>query len=233
MGEFVSALAPISCGVPQGSILAPFFFSLYMLPLGSILDKYGVLFHSYADDTQLYLSFNPNSSSALGRLLACVDEVKAWMSANFLSLNDSKTEIIVFGPSEMSDTDGVNLGTLSPFRKHQVKNLGVICDSALKFNFQINEVVKASFYQLRMISKIKPFLARIDLEKLVHVFIFSRLDYCNSLYYSTQRKLLDRLQMVQNSATRLLTGTRKYDHITPALRSLHWLPVPYRINFKI
>ncbi len=59
-----------------------------MLPLGSILDKYGV-FHSYADDTQLYLSFNPNSSSALGHLLTCVDEVKAWMSANFLSLNDS------------------------------------------------------------------------------------------------------------------------------------------------
>lgn len=84
-----------------------------------------------------------------------------------------------------------------------------------------------------MISKIKPFLARIDLEKLVHVFIFSRLDYCNSLYYGTQRKLLDRLQMVQNSAARLLTGTRKYDHITPVLRSLHWLPVPYRINFKI
>lgn len=70
-----------------------------MLPLGSILYKYGVSFHSYADDTPLYLSFNPNSSSALGRLLAGVDEVKAWMSANFLSLNDSKTEIIVFGPS--------------------------------------------------------------------------------------------------------------------------------------
>ncbi len=91
----------------------------------------------------------------------------------------------------------------------------MICDSALKFNFQISEVVKASFYQLRMISKIKPFLARIDLEKLVHDFIFSRLDYYNSLYYGTQRILLDRLQMVQNSAARLLTGTRKYDHITP------------------
>ncbi len=76
----------------------------------------------------------------------------------------------------MSDTDVVNLGTLSPFRKHQVTNLGVICDSALKCNFQISEVVKASFYQLRIISKINPFLACIDLEKLV----------------GTHRKLLDR-----------------------------------------
>ncbi len=84
-----------------------------------------------------------------------------------------------------------------------------------------------------MISKIKSFLARIDLEKLVHVLIFSRFDYCNSLYYGTHRKLLDRLQMVQNSAARLMTGTGKHDHITPALRSLHWLPAPYRIHFKI
>ncbi len=77
MGEFVSALAPSSCGVPQGYILATFFFSLYMLPLVLNLDKYGVSCNSYADDTQLYLSFNTNFSSALGRLLACVDEVKA------------------------------------------------------------------------------------------------------------------------------------------------------------
>lgn len=63
MGEFVSRLAPISFGVPQGSILAPFFFSLYMILLGLILDKYGVSLHSYGNDTQLYLSFNSDSSN--------------------------------------------------------------------------------------------------------------------------------------------------------------------------
>lgn len=78
-------------------------------------------FNSYTDDTQLYSSFNLNSSSALGHLLAFVDKVKSWMAANFLSLNESKTEVIIIGPSEMSDTTICNLGTLSPFRKHQVK----------------------------------------------------------------------------------------------------------------
>lgn len=97
MEEFMSAAAPI-------------FFFLYMLPLGLILGKYGVSFHSYTEDTQLYWSFN--SSSALGHLLACVDEVKSWMAANFLSLDESKTEVIIFGPSEMSDMAGINLGIL-------------------------------------------------------------------------------------------------------------------------
>ncbi len=86
---------------------------------------------------------------------------------------------------------------------------------------------------MRLISKIKPFLSRKDLEKVIHAFIFSRLDYCNSLYYGVQDKSLGRLQLIQNAAARLLTGTRKYEHITPILRELHWLPVSYRIIFKI
>lgn len=83
-----------------------------------------------------------------------------------------------------------------------------------------------------MISKIKPFLSQKNLEKVIHAFIISRLDYCNSLYYGAQNKVLDRLQMVPN-ASAMLTGTRKFDHITPVLRSLHWLPVSFRIKFKI
>lgn len=67
-------------------------------------------------------------------LLACFDEVKALMSVHFLSLNDSKTELILLGPSELHDTTKIKLGTLTAFRKHQVKKLSVVCDSALKFD---------------------------------------------------------------------------------------------------
>ncbi len=229
----MSTSPPLSCGIPQGSVLSPVFFSLYMLPLGQILSKYGVSFHCYADDTQLYLPLKPTASIAVERLVECFGEIKVWMFANLLCLNESKTELILFGPSESVDTSKIELGILSPFRTHQVKNLGIVCDSALKFDKQINEVIKISFFQLRLISKIKPFLSRKDLEKVIHAFIFSRLDYCNSLYYGVQYKSLDRLQLVQNSAARLLTGTRKNEHITPVLRELHWLPVSYRIDFKI
>ncbi len=204
-----------------------------MLPLGSILRKYSVSFHCYADDTQLYVPFKSSDYTAMERLLACLNDVKAWMSMNFLSLNESKTELILFGPSELDNAFQTKLGPLSQVRKYHVNNLGMIFDSALKFDKQINEIVRKSFFKLRMISKIKPFLSQKDLEKVIHAFIVSRLDYCNSLYYGTQNKVLDKLQMVQNASARLLTGTRKLDHITPVLKALHWLPISFRINYKI
>ena len=68
---------------------------------------------------------------------------------------------------------------------------------------------------------------------MIHAFITSRLDYCNSLLYGLANTGLAKLQRVQNAAARLVTSTRKYDHITPILCELHWLPVKFRIHFKI
>jgi len=68
---------------------------------------------------------------------------------------------------------------------------------------------------------------------LVHAFVSSRLDYCNSLLYGIGEGLLTKLQTVQNAAARVVTGTKKFDHITPVLRQLHWLPVRQRIIFKL
>ncbi len=94
-------------------------------------------------------------------------------------------------------------------------------------------MVKSCFFQLRLLAKVKPILSSKNFEKVIHAFITSRLDYCNSLYFGIGQTALSRLQRVQNAAARLLTSTKKRDHITPVLRSLHWLPVRYRVNFKI
>ncbi len=152
---------------------------------------------------------------------------------DFLNFNESKTEIIVFGPSDSRSTPKVNLGDLTSSVKPWVKNLGVIFDDGLKFDKQINTVVKSCFFQLRLLAKVKPILSSKIFEKVIHAFITSRLDYCNSLYFGIGQTALSRLQRVQNAAARLLTSTKKRDHITPVLRSLHWLPVRYRVNFKI
>lgn len=113
------------------------------------------------------------------------------------------------------------------------KNLGVIFDSTLCFDKQISAVVKSSFFQLRSAARIKMMLSKRDLETVIHAFITSRLDYCNSLYLGLPRTTVDGLQLVQNAAARLLTVSKKRELITPVLASLHWLPVKFRVDLNI
>ena len=92
-----------------------------------------------------------------------------------------------------------------------------------------SKYAKSSFFHLRNISKIRKYLTKESLKVLIHAFVTSKLDYCNSLLYGLPKSLLRKLQSVQNSAARIITLSRKYDHITPVLTQLHWLPVHFRI----
>ncbi len=166
-----SSKSVLTCGVPQGSILAPILFSLYMLPLGSIFNKHKVLFHCYADDTQIYVPFKQNDNQNLSALTACLSDIKAWMSLNFLNLNESKTEAIVFGSLAVSGNIQQVLGDLAARVKPSVNNVGVVFDSALTFDKQVNAVVKSSFFQLRLLAKVKGFLTCAEFERAIHAFI--------------------------------------------------------------
>lgn len=188
------------------------------------------MFHCYADDSQIYLPLKQNDPHAVTPLLDCLNDIKAWMSLNFLNFNHQKTEVMVFGASQAPPVD---LGPLSQFVKPVISNLGVKMDSDLKLDHQISGVVKSSFFHLQQLARVKPMLPRDLFERVIHAFVTTRLDYCNALYSGINQTVLSRLQLVQNAAARLLTGTRKYDHISPVLSSLHWLPVHFRVDFKI
>ncbi len=109
-------------------------------------------------------------------------------------------------------------------------DLGVILETDLSFSSHVKAVTKSAYYHLKNIARIRCFVSSQDLEKLVHAFITSRVDYCNGLL---PKKTTRQLQLIQNAAARILTRTRKSEHITPVLRSLHWLPVTFRIDFKV
>ncbi len=106
----------------------------------------------------------------------------------------------------------------------------MLFDSNLSFDSHVSSICKTEFFHLKNISKLRPMS---NAETLIHLFMASSLDYCNALLGGCYARLTNKLQMVQNAAARVLTRTRKYDHINPVLSTLHWLPIKHSIDFKI
>lgn len=221
-------------GVPQGSILGPILFTLYTMPLSDIARKYGISHHFYADDAQLYLELRNATSEE--SLQSCVSEFRNWMIVNQLKVNDDKTEILLVGSKyhlKKRSSISFNVGNETVYSSKQVKNLGVIFDNSLTMCEFINSKCSACFYYIREIGKIRKFLTIEATKNIVQAYVTSRLDFCNSILYGVNKQYVKKLQFVQNAAAKLIYRARKYDHVTPILIDLHWLPVDKRIVFKI
>ncbi|XP_053138881.1 uncharacterized protein LOC128339283, partial [Hemicordylus capensis] len=147
IGDCCSSKSELRYGVPQGSILSPMLFNIYMKPLGEIIRGFGAGCYQYADDTQIYF--------------------------------------------------------------------------------------RSAFYQLRLIRQLSPFLEISDLKTVVNLLVTSRLDFCNALYVGLPLYVVRKLQLVQNAAARLVSGSSRRDHITPLLMELHWLPIGFRAKYKV
>jgi hypothetical protein len=128
-----SEAKPLEFGVPQGSVMGPRMFLGYTQPLGAIARKHGLHLHVYADDTQLYLEFRKEDTEVtIEKIQKCVEDIQSWMTANWLKLNEDKTEIIIFGTkyklSQLENIEELNIcgSVIKP--SSQVRNLGVIFD---------------------------------------------------------------------------------------------------------
>ena len=158
------------------------------------------------------------------------------MSQDKLLMNDAKTELLLIDTRQQLakiTTDGITVGHSVIAPQSPIRNPGVWLDSDLSIGDHITKTSSAAFYYLYNIRRIRKYLSKECTKTLIHAFISSRLDYCNSLLYGLPAYQIQKLQRVQNSAARLVFHESKFCHITPLLRALHWLPVAYRIVFKI
>ena len=228
----------LTYGVPQGSVLGPLLFILYTYPVSSIVQGHLLQHHSFSDDNQLYVSGPlPDLPLMIQNTQACVSDLKNWMTDNKLKLNEDKSELILITPPSLQNHPSLPTTiTLidSPITlSHSARNLGVTLDQTLTFQQHVSNVCRTCFLELRRISSIRHLLSEDTTKALVCAFVLSRLDYCNALLSGSPSHLINKLQKVQNHAARLIFRSSKYDHVSPLLRSLHWLPVQQRIAYKI
>ena len=198
------------------------------------------MYHLYADDSQLYLSFRPNTLGAqsicLETIENCIDDVRRWITMNMLKLNDNKTKFIILGTrqqlAKLLDVT-IRIGNTTVLPVDHVHNLGFFLDRLLKNNTHVNRLTAGRFNQLRNISRIWPRITYQSAQIIIQSLILSRLDYFNLLLAGAANIHLDKLQLIQNMACRVIFNLCKYDHVSDHLRSLHWLKICKRIVYKI
>ena len=147
------------------------------------------------------------------------------MTQNLLKLNDNKTNILYLASPhcvKSLKTPAIQIGAFSITPNGSVKNL-CFFNQCINMYEHVTSVCWAAYYHLKNIHCLKTFLTQEALVTVVHAFVTSRIDYCNSLLYGISDYNIN--QRIQNSAARIVTDTGKYDNITPILQKLHWLPV--------
>ena len=231
---------PLNWGVPQGSCLGPLLHIIYSSKLFNIIERHLPNSYCYADDSQIYFSFKlddlSSQQNAITAMQNCTDDIRSWMEHDKLLLNKEKTVFLVIGTRQQLskvNISSITVGNSAVMKSSVVRNLGSYIDDKLTMNSHMNTVCNASFYYLHNIRRIRIHQSQDSSETLIHAFISNRLDYRNSLLYGLPQLQIDKIQRVQNAAVRLIFEQPKLCHITPVLSQLHWLPIKYRIEFKI
>ena len=194
----------VYCGVPQGSILGPLLFLIYVNDLPRVI-KFSTV-HMYADDTVIYLS-GRNTAEIEQSLQADLNNLAQWCSSNKLTINTTKTKTMTFGtPQQTKRMQNVRftlneqvLGFVESY-----KYLGVTLDKNLNFQKHVKSIIKTLSYKIYLLSKIRPFLTEKAAVLIYKSMVLPYIDYGDTFYFSCTKDLLNKLQRMQNRALKII-----------------------------
>lgn len=195
LGTLVSRSRLVDMGVPQGSILSPMLFNLYVAPLAKVIRSYGFNVVLYTDDTLLLITLGPNPTGTRLKFKNCMIHINNWMQINHLQFNASKTEVILFGKAQefwSNDWWPQSLGPC-PSLKTMMCNLGVKIDNQLSMKEHVNHIMSTCYGLMRSLRKIFQWIPIESKKLLVQGLIISWLNYGNALMASINEELYIRL----------------------------------------
>ena len=179
---------PLPFGVRQGSCLGPLLFSAYASKLFEVIKLYLPNAHAFANDTQIYPSFNPDDSlsevEAVQAVEQCIRTIRVWMQADWLKLNESKTEVMLIETRQQLskvNLDTLTIGETRVATVNNVRSVGVWFESQLNFNVHITKTRSLFFCSLYKIRCIRKYLSYNSAQTLILALVIERLEYCNSL----------------------------------------------------
>ncbi len=233
----MSDIRKLAFGVPQGSILGPILFTIFINDLTDTINECEVI--QYADDTQFLHSGTLDTLPHLiTQAQATLTRAKSYFSTNGLMLNPQKTQCMFVGTrpliSRIPENTIITLDNTSIIPKKHVKNLGIYMDCNMSFDTHINELYKKAMGILLFLNRVKDKLEPDTRKMVVQALVLSVINYCLPVYGTTNDTLLHRVQKLQNFAAKICAdGARRSDHATPFITQLQWLTVNKQIIFDV
>ena len=213
----------LTCGIPQGTILGPLLFILYINDLPNCLSN--SVARMYADDT--HLTFASNNIETINDVMNHdLSNVNTWLTANKLTLNSSKTEFMLIGSRQRLGTYDTSpkliIGGDIINQVSSVKSLGVHIDENLSWNMHIEKIAKKIASGIGAIKRCRPFINRTTLESVFNALVQPYFNYCSEVWGHCNKSLSNRLQKLQNRAARILTFSSYDTSADPIFEQLNW-----------